>query len=77
MARLYLQKAAQAADESWKQTVRGHNGPAVTNPTASEIEQSSSASQGGVDDDSELTLAPPRKSRLGAPAAPSAALAAV
>ena len=35
-ARLCLHKAAQAADEAWQQTVQGHNGPTVTNPTVSE-----------------------------------------
>ena len=29
---LHVQKAAQAADEAWQQTVDGHNGPCVTNP---------------------------------------------
>ena len=66
-AQLYLQKATQAADESWQQTVLGHNGPTVTNPTVSEIEQSGAASQDDDDDDSELTFAPHRKSRLSAP----------
>ena len=48
-AKLYIQKAGQAADESWQ-----GNGPTVTTPTVSEIEQSSSASQDGDDDDTEL-----------------------
>ena len=39
----------------------------VTNPTVSEIEQGSTASQDDDDDDSELTFTPPRKSRLSAP----------
>ena len=34
-AKSYIQKAAQAADEAWQQTVQGHNGPTVTNPTVS------------------------------------------
>ena len=38
-AKLYVQKAAQAAEEAWQQTVEGHNGPVVTNPTVSELEQ--------------------------------------
>ena len=63
-AKVYSRKAAQAADEAWQQTVQGHNGPTVTNPTVSEIEHSSSASQ-DVDDDVEIVPAPPRKSRLG------------
>ena len=49
-AKLYVQKAAQAADDAWQQTVDGHNGPSVTNPTVSGLEHPSSASQ---DDDSE------------------------
>ena len=64
---LYVQnKAAQAAEEAWQQTVQGHNGPTVTNPTVLEIEQSSSASQGD-DDDSEPTSTPLWKSRVCAP----------
>ena len=47
---LYVQKAAQAADEAWQQTVDGHKVPSVTNPTASELEHPCSASQ---DDDCE------------------------
>ena len=39
-ATLFVQKAAQAADEAWQQTVEGHNGPVITNPTVSEIEES-------------------------------------
>ena len=38
-AKLHVQKAAQAVDESWQQTVDGHNGPVVTNATASELER--------------------------------------
>ena len=64
-ASLHLQKAAQAASESWQQTVRGHTGPTVSNPTVLEVEQSG-ASQDD-EDDSELTFAPHRKSRLSAP----------
>ena len=65
-AKLYVQRAALAGDEAWQQTVEGHNGPTVTNPTVSEIEQSSSASRDDDDDDVEFTPAP-RKSRLSAP----------
>ena len=54
-AKLYIQKAAQAADESWQQTVQGHSGPTVTNPTVSEVEQSGSVSHDD-EDDSELTI---------------------
>ena len=59
-------KASQAADESWQQTVQGHNDPSVMNPTVSEIDQSGSASQED-DDDSEVAFAPLRKSHLSAP----------
>ena len=45
------------------------------NPTVSEIEQSGSASQDDDDDDdSELTFAPPRKSRLSASSATLSAI---
>ena len=54
-ARLYLQKAAQAADYSWQQTIQGHNGLTITNPTVPEIEQSGLTSQ-HEDDDSEPLL---------------------
>ena len=33
MAKLCAQKAAQAADEAWQQTVSGLQGPGVANPT--------------------------------------------
>ena len=36
-ARPYLQKAAEAAEQLWQQTVQGYNGPTVTNPTVPEI----------------------------------------
>ena len=63
---LCLQKAAHAADESLQQTVQGHNGPTITNPTMPQVEQSGLISQDD-DDDSEPTLVPPRKSRLTVP----------
>ena len=62
-ARVYLQKAAQAADESWQQPVQGYNSPTVTNTTVPEFEQASQDD----DDHSEPTFAPPRKSCLSAP----------
>ena len=64
IARLYLQM--QTKQQSWQQTVQGHNCPTTTNSTIPESEQSGVASQHG-DDDSEPTLAPPRKSWLSAP----------
>ena len=57
-AKLYFQKAAQAADEAWQQTV-------VTNPTVSELEHPSSASQDDDDEDMDFSSAP-RKNRLSA-----------
>ena len=61
-----IQMAAPAADEAWQQTAEGHNVPTVTNPTVSEIEHSSSASQDDDDSDFECASAS-RKSRRGAP----------
>ena len=66
-ASLNLLKVAQAASESWQQTVQGHNVSTITNPTISEIEQGSSASQDYDDDDPDLIFAPLRKSRPSAP----------
>ena len=63
-ARLYLQKAAQAADESWQQTVQGYNGPTITNPTLLDIVATPHSM---TMTNSELTFAPPRKSWLSAP----------
>ena len=34
-AKLYVQKAAQAAEVAWQQTIRGLQGPSVTHPTVS------------------------------------------
>ena len=59
-ARVYLQKAAQAADGSWQQTIQGHSGPTITNPTAADIEQSGPSSQQD-DEDIEPTFASPAK----------------
>ena len=61
-----FKKATQASDEAWQQTVEGHNGSVVTNPTVSELEHSSSASQDDGDGDMDFSSAP-RKSRLSAP----------
>ena len=49
-AKLHVQKAAQAADEAWQQTIGGPQGPSATNPTVSALEHPNSASQ---DKDSE------------------------
>ena len=64
-AKLYVQKAAQAADEAWQQTVGDLQGPRVANPIVSALEHRNSASQ---DEDSEdMDFSAPRKSRLSAP----------
>ena len=58
-AKLYVQKAAQAADEAWQQTVGGMQGPGVANPTIASLEHPGSASQ---DEDSEdMDFSAPRK----------------
>ena len=65
-ATLYIQKAAQAPDEVWQRRIGGLQGPNATNPTMSEVEHSSSASQDDDDSDFEHASAP-RKGRLSAP----------
>ena len=67
-----IHSEGRAADEAGSQTAEGHNGPTVTNPTVSEIEHSSCASQDNDDGGIEKTSAP-RKSRLSASQLPSAA----
>ena len=64
-AKLYVQKAAQAADEAWQQTIGGLQGPGVTNPTVSALEDPSSASQ--HEDSEGMDFSAHRKSRLSAP----------
>ena len=62
--KLYVQKAAQAADEAWQQ-IGGLQGPGVANPTIASLEHPSSASQDEDSDDMDFSA--PRKSRLSAP----------
>ena len=50
-ARLFIQKAAKAADESWQHTVSGQQGPRVAAPTIASLEHPSSASQDEDSDD--------------------------
>ena len=64
-ARLFIQKAAQAADESWQQTVLGQQGPDVAGPTVASLGHPGSASQ-DVDCD-DMDFSAPRKGRLSAP----------
>ena len=62
---LYVQKAAQAAEGAWQQTLGGLHGPNVTNPTVADLEHPSSTCQ---DEDSEdMDFSAPQKSRLSAP----------
>ena len=64
-AKLYVQKAAQAADAAWQQTLGGLQGPNVTNPTIASLERPSSASHDEDSDDMDFSA--PRKDRLSAP----------
>ena len=64
-AELYVQKAAQAADEAWQQTVGGLQRHSVANPTMSDLEHPSSASHDEDSDDMDFSAF--RKSRLSAP----------
>ena len=54
-AKLYVQKAAQAADEAWQQSVGGLQGPSVANPTIASVEHPGSASQDEDSDDMDLS----------------------
>ena len=64
-AKLYVQRAAQAADEAWQQTMGGLQGPGVANPTFASLEHPGSASQDEDGDD--MDFGAPRKSHLSAP----------
>ena len=64
-AKLYVQKAAQAADEAWQHTVQGLQGPGATSQTIAPLEHPSSASQEEGEDDMDFSA--PRKIRLSAP----------
>ena len=63
-AKLYVQNAAQAADEAWQQTFAGLQGLGVANPTMSDLEHPTSASQ---DEDSDVDFSATPKSRHSAP----------
>ena len=62
--RLYVQKAAKAADEAWQQTIGRLHGPGVANPSTASLEHRRSTSQ---DEDSDDTDFSAPKSRLSAP----------
>ena len=61
-----FRKLPRQQTKRWQQTVDGHNGPSVTNPTVSELEHPSSVSQGDDSDDMDFSSTP-QKSRLSAP----------
>ena len=63
-AKLYVQKAAQAADEAWQQTIGGKQGPVVANPSIASLEHPGSAPQ---EDSDGMDFSAPRKNRLSAP----------
>ena len=63
-AKLYVQTAAQEADEAWQQTIARLQGPGVANPAIASLENPSSASQ---DDSDDMDFSAPQKSRLNAP----------
>ena len=64
-ARLFIQEAAQAADESWQHTVSGQQVPGVAGPTIASLGHPSSASQDDDSDDVDFLV--PRKIRLSGP----------
>ena len=64
-AQLFVQKAAQAADESWQHTVSEQQGPGVAGPTVASLGRFGSASQDGDSDDTDFSAH--RKGRLVAP----------
>ena len=64
-ARLFIQKAAQAADESWQHTVSEQQGPGVADPTIASLGHPGPASQDDDSDDMDFSV--PRKSRLSQP----------
>ena len=64
-SKLYVQKAAQAADEAWQQTVSGLQRPGVANSTIVSLENPSSALQ--EEDIDVIDFSPPWKSRLSGP----------
>ena len=61
--KLYVQKAAQAAEEDWQQTVAGLHGLGVANPTIASLEHPASQDE----DSDDMDFSAPRKSRLSAP----------
>ena len=64
-AKLYVQKAAQAADEAWQQTIAGLQGRGVANPTIASLGHPGSASPD--DDSDDIDFSAPRNGRLSGP----------
>ena len=54
-AKLCVQKAAQAADEAWQQTIGGLQGPGVANQTIASLEHPGNASQDEDSDDMDFS----------------------
>ena len=71
-ARLSIQKAAQAADESWQHTVSRQESPGVAGPTVASLGHPGSASQDDDSDDIDFLSAAQEPSQW--VKAPSAAL---
>ena len=65
-AKLYVQKAAQAADEAWQQTIAGLQGPGVANPTTA-LPGTPQLPPPRMEDSDDMDFSAPRKSRLSAP----------
>ena len=72
-AKLYVQKAVQAADEAWQQIVGGLQGPSVANLAVADLEHHSSAIQ-EEDNDDRTSQRPEEPTQYAA--APSAAFTA-
>ena len=70
-AHLYLQTAAQAAEETWQQIAQSHIGPSMEGPAIAETDQTDPTSQGD-DDVDEISSVRARRT-----AAPGATVSAV
>ena len=61
-AELYVQKAAQAADESWQHSFSGQQGPGVAGPTTASLGHPGSASQEEDSEDMDFSAPSVRRS---------------
>ena len=69
-AKLYVQKAAQGAEEAWQHTIGGLEGRNVTTPTVSDLEQPAPPLRMKTRPIRDIVLSPPMESvprRRGAP----------